>query len=333
MGPQSAGQRDRHPEDPAPRGECPRVQQRDHRLQRDLSHSLRPAQPLLPSDDRHASHDGRRCAGDHPHRPDEVRAHAVPPAQGHRPGQRRQGGAEAGGGQGAHEGGQEGGGQQGHQEAGRYCADSFSHLAFYGDEEESYSYSESEPEETKEETKETPKEETKETSNETPSETLDETPRSKVDPDLIRLLQAATGELESINSSVVLAAASLLLHLAPEGTSFVTQSVEALVHLLNQNDRYSFFVLDAIDELSALYPDYFLPWIQVLVLSLSHLVVLPAHLGAGIHHHPEDSHSVQTHQRGVGELGALCAAAVCCASIERRGGQSDPGDVVVCASF
>ena len=125
-------------------------------------------------------------------------------------------------------------------------------VAFYGDEDdESYSYSESE-------SQSEPEPEAKPQS-EQPAEAAP----AKVDEDLVRLLQVAMEQLESINSSVVLAAASLLLHLAPEDTSFVTKSVDAMVHLLNRNARYSFFVLDAIDELSALYPDYFQPWIQV----------------------------------------------------------------------
>lgn len=125
-------------------------------------------------------------------------------------------------------------------------------VAFYGDEDdESYSYSESE-------SQSEPEPEAK-----PQSEQSAEAAPAKVDEDLVRLLQVAMEQLESINSSVVLAAASLLLHLAPEDTSFVTKSVDAMVHLLNRNARYSFFVLDAIDELSALYPDYFQPWIQV----------------------------------------------------------------------
>ena len=132
-------------------------------------------------------------------------------------------------------------------------------VAFYGDEDdESYSYSESE-------SQSEPEPEAK-----PQSEQSAEAAPAKVDEDLVRLLQVAMEQLESINSSVVLAAASLLLHLAPEDTSFVTKSVDAMVHLLNRNARYSFFVLDAIDELSALYPDYFQPWIQVPSHSLPH---------------------------------------------------------------
>ena len=132
-------------------------------------------------------------------------------------------------------------------------------VAFYGDEDdESYSYSESE-------SQSEPEPEAK-----PQSEQSAEAAPAKVDEDLVRLLQVAMEQLESINSSVVLAAASLLLHLAPEDTSFVTKSVDAMVHLLNRNARYSFFVLDAIDELSALYPDYFQPWIQVPLQPLPH---------------------------------------------------------------
>lgn len=130
-------------------------------------------------------------------------------------------------------------------------------VAFYGDEDdESYSYSESE-------SQSEPEPEPAAAEAKPQSEQPAEAAPAKVDEDLVRLLQVAMEQLESINSSVVLAAASLLLHLAPEDTSFVTKSVDAMVHLLNRNARYSFFVLDAIDELSALYPDYFQPWIQV----------------------------------------------------------------------
>lgn len=130
-------------------------------------------------------------------------------------------------------------------------------VAFYGDEDdESYSYSESE-------SQSEPEPEPAAAEAKPQSEQSAEAAPAKVDEDLVRLLQVAMEQLESINSSVVLAAASLLLHLAPEDTSFVTKSVDAMVHLLNRNARYSFFVLDAIDELSALYPDYFQPWIQV----------------------------------------------------------------------
>lgn len=133
-------------------------------------------------------------------------------------------------------------------------------VAFYGDDDESYSYSESESESASEpEPAAEPKPQDAQ-----PAEAKEPAKEpAKVDEDLVRLLQVAMDQLESINSSVVLAAASLLLHLAPEDTSFVTKSVDAMVHLLNRNARYSFFVLDAIDELSALYPDYFQPWIEV----------------------------------------------------------------------
>ena len=132
-------------------------------------------------------------------------------------------------------------------------------VAFYGDDDdESYSYSESESASEPE-----PAAESKPQDAEAAKE------QAKVDEDLVRLLQVAMEQLESINSSVVLAAASLLLHLAPEDTTFVTKSVDAMVHLLNRNARYSFFVLNAIDELSALYPDYFQPWIEVRSLSSS----------------------------------------------------------------
>ena len=137
-------------------------------------------------------------------------------------------------------------------------------VAFYGDEDdESYSYSESE---SQSEPEPEPAAAEAKPQSEQPAEAAPakaEKEQPKVDEDLVRLLQVAMEQLESINSSVVLAAASLLLHLAPEDTSFVTKSVDAMVHLLNRNARYSFFVLDAIDELSALYPDYFQPWIQV----------------------------------------------------------------------
>lgn len=138
-------------------------------------------------------------------------------------------------------------------------------VAFYGDDDdESYSYSESESESASEPE---PAAESKPRDAEAAKESAKES--TKVDEDLVRLLQVAMEQLESINSSVVLAAASLLLHLAPEDTSFVTKSVDAMVHLLNRNARYSFFVLNAIDELSALYPDYFQPWIEVRSLSSS----------------------------------------------------------------
>lgn len=140
-------------------------------------------------------------------------------------------------------------------------------VAFYGeDEEDSYSYSESE---SPSESAAKPEAESK-PADVSASEATAEKAHEKVDEDLVRLLQVAMDQLESINSSVVLAAASLLLHLAPEDTSFVTKSVSAMVHLLNRNPRYSFFVLDSIDELSALYPDYFQPWIEVFFLSSSH---------------------------------------------------------------
>ena len=138
-------------------------------------------------------------------------------------------------------------------------------IAFYGDDDdESYSYSESESESASEPE---PAAESKPQDAEAVKEQAKE--QAKVDEDLVRLLQVAMEQLESINSSVVLAAASLLLHLAPEDTTFVTKSVDAMVHLLNRNARYSFFVLNAIDELSALYPDYFQPWIEVRPFSSS----------------------------------------------------------------
>lgn len=140
-------------------------------------------------------------------------------------------------------------------------------VAFYGDDDESYSYSESESASEREPAAES-KPQDAQPAEATAAAAAKES--AKVDEDLVRLLQVAMDQLESINSSVVLAAASLLLHLAPEDTSFVTKSVDAMVHLLNRNARYSFFVLDAIDELSALYPDYFQPWIEVRLFSSLH---------------------------------------------------------------
>ena len=78
-----------------------------------------------------------------------------------------------------------------------------------------------------------------------------------MDPDLLSLLDAAEALLMSMNSAVVLAAAGLLLHLAPEDSNYVLASVVALLHCLQRDARCAYFVLNTIEEVSALNPAYF----------------------------------------------------------------------------
>lgn len=78
-----------------------------------------------------------------------------------------------------------------------------------------------------------------------------------MDPDLLALLDAAEALLMSLNTAVVLAAAALLLHLAPEDSNYVLVSVAALIHCLQRDARCAFFVLNTIEEVSALNPKYF----------------------------------------------------------------------------
>ena len=88
-----------------------------------------------------------------------------------------------------------------------------------------------------------------------------------MDEDLLNLLDAAQGLLMSINSAVVLAAAALLLHLAPEDSAYVLDAVSALTHCLQRDSRCAFFILNTIDEVSALNPAYFENCIQVGVVT------------------------------------------------------------------
>ena len=88
-------------------------------------------------------------------------------------------------------------------------------------------------------------------------EEKEEKDENKVDPDLLALLDAAEALLMSLNTAVVLAAAALLLHLAPEDSYYVLVSVAALIHCLQRDARCAFFVLNTIEEVSALNPKYF----------------------------------------------------------------------------
>lgn len=73
-----------------------------------------------------------------------------------------------------------------------------------------------------------------------------------MDPDLVSLLATADSLLSSMSTSVVLAAAGLLLHLAPAGCELVRHATYTLVQLLNRDYFTSYIVLNVIDELSAL---------------------------------------------------------------------------------
>ena len=73
-----------------------------------------------------------------------------------------------------------------------------------------------------------------------------------MDPDLVSLLAVADQLLGSLSTSVVLAAAGLLLHLAPAGSELVRHATYTLVQLLNRDYFTSYVVLNVIDELSAL---------------------------------------------------------------------------------
>lgn len=128
-------------------------------------------------------------------------------------------------------------------------------LDFYGDDKSDYSdYSDYSDEEPKEEAKEEAKEEPKE---EEPKES------AGLDEDLKSLFKIAESLLMSINPAVVVAAACLLLYTAPETSAYVTKSIDTLIHLLNRDHRVSFIVLNAIDELSALYLEHLRPYIHV----------------------------------------------------------------------
>ena len=132
----------------------------------------------------------------------------------------------------------------------------------------------------------------------------------KVDEDLLALLDAAEALLMSLNSAVVLAAAALLLHLAPEDSNYVLASVAALIHCLQRDARCAFFVLNTIEEVSALSPKYFEDSIAV---GFSHHVsytgLLPARGGARVHHPAEDAHPVPPAGRGQRGRGAEGAGA------------------------
>lgn len=84
-----------------------------------------------------------------------------------------------------------------------------------------------------------------------------------MDEDLKSLFKIAESLLMSINPAVVVAAACLLLYTAPETSAYVTKSIDTLIHLLNRDHRVSFIVLNAIDELSALYLEHLRPYIHV----------------------------------------------------------------------
>ena len=73
-----------------------------------------------------------------------------------------------------------------------------------------------------------------------------------MDPDLVSLLAVADQLLGSLSTSVVLAAAGLLLHLAPAGSERGRHATYTLVQLLNRDYFTSYVVLNVIDELSAL---------------------------------------------------------------------------------
>ncbi len=69
--------------------------------------------------------------------------------------------------------------------------------------------------------------------------------------------------LMSMSTSVVMAAASLILHLAPTGCIMVDHAVYTLVQLLNRDYYSSYVVLNTIDELSALEPTMFASYVKV----------------------------------------------------------------------
>lgn len=85
----------------------------------------------------------------------------------------------------------------------------------------------------------------------------------KVDPDFVHLLTVADSLLMSMNTGVVMAAASLILHLAPTGCIMVDHAVYTLVQLLNRDYYSSYVILNTIDELSALDPTMFAPYVRV----------------------------------------------------------------------
>ena len=99
---------------------------------------------------------------------------------------------------------------------------------------------------------------------------MSEEPEKKqsVDPDLIHLLTVADSLLMSMSPSVVIAAASLILHLAPSGCIMVDHPVYTLVQLLNRDYYSSYVVLNTIDELSALDPTMFASYVKVLLYML-----------------------------------------------------------------
>ena len=145
-----------------------------------------------------------------------------------------------------------------------------------------------------------------------------------MDEDLLALLDAAEALLMSLNSAVVLAAAGLLLHLAPEDSNYVMASVAALIHCLQRDARCAFFVLNTIEEVSALSPKYFEDSIAV---GFSHPVscagLLPARRGARVHHPAEDAHSVPPAGRGQRGRGAEGAGAAVQPSLSSRHHQPD----------
>ena len=140
--------------------------------------------------------------------------------------------------------------------------DAVAHLriGFYGSESESESdsyYSESE--------EEAPKKEKEETKEEKTDEAAAESVLGKrvVDPDLIALLTVADTLLMSMSPSVVLAASSMILHLAPTGCTMVEHAIYTLVQLLNRDYYTTYVVLNIIDELSALDLTMFAGYVKV----------------------------------------------------------------------
>ena len=136
-------------------------------------------------------------------------------------------------------------------------------IGFYGSESESESdsyYSESEEEVPKKEEKKVEKGE-----EEKAGEAAEESVLGKhvVDPDLIALLTVADTLLMSMSPSVVLAASSMILHLAPTGCTMVEHAIYTLVQLLNRDYYTTYVVLNIIDELSALDLTLFAGYVKV----------------------------------------------------------------------
>lgn len=134
--------------------------------------------------------------------------------------------------------------------------------SFYG----GSSGSEEENEEAEEEEK--PKEVKNTPAQEQPKATA-KTTHFGTDPDLTLLLNVASTAMQSNHSCVVLSAAGLLLHCAPTGSSFIANSVYALIWLLRKNPSTGYVVLRVLDEISMVHQSILVPLISYFFPRLS----------------------------------------------------------------